>query len=167
MKIKILYSIFFLFVSIVITAQNFELKDPNIIALKEKAKSKDFSEEIVYLYFLENYKPTSEKIKIKRSDYIEDSICSFEQTFENNIRYVVNNCDEEGGVTINIFLPKIEKEKIKKWIEKIYSAEAGDVKNKWYSGKDIYGPEDKGAGCYYEITPTKQKEWSISIFCGC
>jgi len=166
MKIKILYNISFLFISILVSAQDFELKDPDIIALKEKTESKDSSEEITYLYFLENYKPTSEKTKVEKSDYLEDNICSFEQTFENKIRYSVNNCDEEGGNTIQISLPKIEKEKVKKWIEKIYSIKAGEVKNEWYTGKDIYGPVDKGAGCYYEIT-SKRKNWIITIFCGC
>ena len=166
MKIRILHQIFLLVFPLVISAQNFELKKPNVEELKRKVELSKQTEEVIHLYFINNYKATSEKTKVKKLDFEDYSICSYEQTFENQIKYYVNECEEGGGISIKITLPKLEIRHLKTWIEEMYKAESSDIKNKWYSGKNIYGPINEEAGCYYEIKP-KKNNWIIDIYCGC
>ncbi|WP_430401165.1 hypothetical protein [Flavobacterium sp.] len=166
MKIRILYQILLLFIPLLISAQNFELKKPNVSELKRKAELSKHTEEVIHLYFINNYKSTSEKTSVKKYNYPDYSICSFEQTFENEIKYYKNECQEAGGISIRVTLPKIQIDKVKKWIEEMYKAESSEIKNKWYNVKNIYGPIDEEVGCYYEIKPEKDS-WVIDIYCGC
>jgi len=166
MKIRILHQIFLLVFPLLISAQNFELKKPNVEELKRKAELSKHTEEVIHLYFINNYKPTSEKTKVKKFDFEDYSICSYEQTFDNQIKYYINKCEEGGGISIRVTLPKIETKNLKNWIEEIYKAESSDIKNKWYVGKNIYGPIDEEVGCYYEIKAEKSS-WTIDIYCGC
>jgi hypothetical protein len=56
---------------------------------------------------------------------------------------------------VTLELPIISEGKIKYWIGKIYDLGLTEIPNEWY--KNIYGPVDGEAGCYYELKRGKNK----------
>ncbi|TQI71185.1 hypothetical protein JM79_2112 [Gramella sp. Hel_I_59] len=147
-------------------AQDFELKNVNAAQIRKEIKSSGEELDPIYIYLTNNYKPTSERESVQKYDYLDYSICAFEQEFENVIKYSTKSCQEAGGITNTIQLPKIQKSSITNWIEKIYKAELTDIPNVWNSDQTIYGPEGGEAGCYYEIKEN-ENNYTIENYCGC
>ena len=168
MRNPISYLIFFIIVSVghYSTGQNLELAEPNKNELREAYQNDKNGFDIIYHYLVKNYKSTSEKTKIRRLDYDEFKICAFEQEFEHGIKFSTESCQEAGGISIKLEFPKIGKQEIKSWVEKIYDADLSDIPNEWYKEKNIYGPVGGEAGCYYELKEF-DKTWVIDIYCGC
>jgi len=167
MKKAHLKNILFLLLMVNIAcSQDFELVDPNISELRDAFQNDEARNDIVYQYLIKNYKTVSEKTNIQKLDYDNTQVCAFEQSFEYNIKFSLENCQEAGGINMTLELPKIEEQKIKSWIEKIYGADLTDIPNEWYDGKNTYGPVGGEAGCYYELKAANNK-WVITIYCGC
>ncbi|APU09685.1 hypothetical protein A5M85_05120 [Cellulophaga lytica] len=158
--------ILFLIFPIFGTAQNFELKKPNVEELNAELKKTNYSQDVTYLYLNRNYKTESEKLEIKKYDYPDYSICAFKQKFENGIVYSEEQCREAGGITTKLILPKTEKESLIQWVELIFKSSPMDIKHGWNSEKTKFGPTDNGAGCYFEIKETENNT-EIDMYCGC
>lgn len=90
----------------------------------------------------------------------------FRQSFDFGIRYYSYKCDEAGGLTTELTLPKVEKADLKNWIEKIYDADLTEVPNEWYEDGITYGSIDREVGCYYEIR-IENESWIVRAYCGC
>lgn len=165
MKTSLLALFSILIVPSLCFGQSFKLHEPNVTKLKIELE-KNNSNEVIYLYLSHYYKPSSDKLNVKKYDYSDDYICSFRQEFENKISYSIDQCEEAGGIRVTIELPKIRKEQVKQWVEAIYKAEITDIPNLWYSESNIYGPADEGVGCYYEIKPSSE-QWIVEVYCGC
>lgn len=146
--------------------QLFQLIEPNLTELKKTHSVENNENDIIYLYLKRNYKPVTTKTNIQKSDYNTSQICAFEQVFEYKIKYSIDFCDEEGGITTKLRLPKIEKQKIITWIEKIHAVNYSNAPYEWNNEKNIYSPVGGEAGCYYELKESNN-EWNIEIFCGC
>ncbi|RAI84690.1 hypothetical protein [Algoriphagus yeomjeoni] len=147
-------------------SQNFSLIEPNIKELKADLGKSDFVEDIFYLYLTRNYKVESEKFEIKNFEYPDYGICSFKQSFHFGISYYSYKCDEAGGLTTELTLPKIDVADLKNWIEKIYYADLTEIPNEWYEDGVTYGPIDREVGCYYQIM-LENESWIVSAYCGC
>jgi len=165
MKTSLLVLFTILIVPALCIGQAFHLKEPNVNLLKAELE-KSNSSEVIYLYLSHNYKPSSDKLNVKKYDYSDDYICSFSQKFENKISYSINQCEEAGGLRVSIEFPKIEIEQIKHWIEIINKAEITDIPNDWDAESESYGPVGGEAGCYYEIK-SGSKKWIVKVYCGC
>jgi len=161
-----LINLMFLLIGFSSFGQSFKLKDPSIEQLRTLYLNDKNENDIVYLYLIQNYKPTSKKQNIRRSNYNHTKVCSFDQNFENGIHYSTDACTESGGINIVLELPKISKENIKSWVEKIYKADPTEIKNEWYKDQNTYGPIGGESGCYYKMSLEKEK-WIIEIYCGC
>lgn len=147
--------------------QEFEFKYINTDQLRKEIHLSDKEVDPIYIYLKNNYQSTSEKKNVQMYDYPDYSICSFQQEFNHLIKYSVKSCQEAGGITTIIEIPKnIKKSKLINWIEKIYDLNLTDVTNSWNSNKTVYGPGDGEAGCYYEIKES-QNTYLIENYCGC
>ncbi|NNK28029.1 MAG: hypothetical protein HKP06_07285 [Flavobacteriaceae bacterium] len=147
-------------------SQEFELTNPNVNELKSILGNRTTSEDVVYLYFARNYDSIAVKREVKYYDYEPRLVCGFSQDFQGGITYTIDQCDEAAGISTTIVLPKIEEDKVKRWVEQIYRAEITDLPNEWYPDKNIYGPVGEEAGCYYELK-SGDNNWIIDIYCGC
>ena len=139
--------------------QEFTLKTPDTLALKKLFGQTDYYESMLYLYLKRNYQATSEKDSIEYSKEKPNRICSFHQTFENEMQYYVWECSIEGGLRESIEFPKVELETVRNFIELLFH----DEWNTWVSD---YKYEPDGAGCYYQIEQ-EEKSTIIDIYCGC
>jgi len=137
-------------------SNKFILVYPDTAKLNPLALQSDFSP--FYLYLKTTY--LTRKDSVKYYDWDTKRICAFQQTFENQIKYSVENCDE-GGISEQIILPKMELSLIKAFITYLFY----DKENIWIKNTK-YQPKNEGAGCYYEIKQT-EKNTIIKIFCGC
>jgi len=158
--------ILLLVIPIASCSQEFELTNPNANELRTDLENRTTSEDVVYLYFLRNYDSIAAKKNVKYYDYEPSMVCGFSQDFKGGITYTIDRCGEAAGISTTIVLPKIEEEKVKHWVEKIYQADVTDIPNEWYQDKKIYGPVGGEAGCYYELK-SGDNNWIIDIYCGC
>ncbi|WP_282089645.1 hypothetical protein [Aquimarina algiphila] len=161
-----LVTIFTLIFPIFVIAQTFELKKPNVAELNEQLKTSNYSKNVVYLYLIHNYKPSSEKFDLIKRNFDSDNFCAFKQKFEYRISYSEAKCKEAGGETTKLILPKTNRESAIQWIELIFKSSPMDIDHGWNGEKTKYGPTDGGAGCYYEITDTEFNT-KIGMYCGC
>ena len=151
--------------SLQLSAQEFALKQVDTKNLKERFEKSNYQMNIILSYLKENYKATSEKLDVKLDPDFDNKECGFTQKFEYGIEYTYQNCGEAKPVEEKIAFPKIDKVRLQKWIENINNCYPMDIKNIWYAGEHEYGPEDKEAGCYYKIIPSKEKN-IVEIWCG-
>ena len=140
-------------------AQNFKPIVPDTTNLKQQQLKNNQQESLGYLYLINNYKKETKKQSVRYYDYDANTMCAFEQTFENHIKYSVYQCDEEGGARESLSFPKTDLKTIKTFVETLFF----DKYNTW---KTDYKYEPDGAGCYYEIKQLEDKT-VIDIFCGC
>ena len=120
---------------------------------------------IILSYFEKNYKAVSEKLNVLIDEEMGGVECGYTKKFEFGIEYTYHNCGEARPVKERIILPKVTMTELRKWIEHINDAYPMDIKNIWYEGGNEYGPEDKEAGCYYNILPSA-KNSVIEVWCG-
>ena len=153
------------FLPVLCFAQNFELKIPDIRKIENTRTEGKYHNEDIYTYLMLNYKPVSEKIDIKYLDFPDYNMCSFAQNFEYGITYFTDSCIEAGGEIVRVTFPKIPKEELTAWIEKIYNNNE-TIKNYWSKDKLSYVPEGEGAGCHYKIIEGENK-WTVEVYCGC
>lgn len=156
----------FLISPILGSAQDFELKKPNVEELNAELKKNNYSQDVIYLYLNRNYKAESEKLEVKKYSYPDYSICAFKQKFESGIVYSEEQCREAGGITTKLILPKTEKQSLIQWVELIFKSSPMNIEHGWNSDKTKFGPTDDGAGCYFEIKQT-EKNTEIEMYCGC
>ena len=158
---------FFLFLLLCFNSwsQQYSLKPVAVEDVKHYMKLTN-NYESIYCYLTLNYTATSEKLNTKTYDYSIDSVCAFTQKFSQNITYSLSQCDEEGGATVTLTLPKINKTSLKKWIEAIYASEGMDQTNYWNASNTTFKPAENEAGCYFEIKETKTHT-TIERYCGC
>jgi len=147
-------------------AQNFELRNPNVVELHVAMEKSNYTQEPTYLYLIRNYKVISEKTDLRKYNYADYNICAFTQTFEHGIVYSEEQCGETGGITTRLTLPKTERKSLIQWVELIYESLPMDIEHGWNSNKTKFGPTDDGAGCYFEITETEEHT-EIDMYCGC
>ncbi|WP_299190151.1 hypothetical protein [uncultured Aquimarina sp.] len=158
-----LITIFILIFPIFASAQTFELKKPNVSELNEQLKATNYSKNVVYLYLIRNYKPTSEKFELIKRDFKATDFCAFKQRFEKGIIFSVAKC-KDSAETTKLILPKTNQESITEWIELIFKSSPMDTEHNWNGDKTKYGPTDGKSGCYYEITNTGF-DTKIDIYC--
>tara|TARA_B100001063_G_C16548674_1_gene444954 strand:+ start:50 stop:547 length:498 start_codon:yes stop_codon:yes gene_type:complete len=156
----------FLILPIFGSAQDFELKKPNVEELNAELKKTNYTQDVTYLYLNRNYKSESEKLEVKKYDYPDYSICAFKQKFENGIVYSEEQCREAGGITTKLTLPKTDKKSLIQWVELIFKSSPMDIEHGWNSEKTKFGPTDDGAGCYFKIKETENNT-EIDMYCGC
>ncbi|MGO3706907.1 MAG: hypothetical protein ACTJGD_03070 [Mesonia hippocampi] len=156
----------FLILPIFGSAQDFELKKPNVEELNAELKKNNYSQDVIYLYLNRNYKAKSEKLEVKKYSYFDYNICAFKQKFESGIVYSEEQCREAGGITTKLILPKTEKRSLIQWVELIFKSSPMNIEHGWNSDKTKFGPTDDGAGCYFEIKQT-EKNTEIEMYCGC
>ncbi|MBB4119925.1 hypothetical protein GGR32_002237 [Mesonia hippocampi] len=156
----------FLILPILGSAQDFELKKPNVEELNAELKKNNYSQDVIYLYLNRNYKAESEKLEVKKYSYSDYNICAFKQKFESGIVYSEEQCREAGGITTKLILPKTEKQSLIQWVELIFKSSPMNIEHGWNSDKTKFGPTDDGAGCYFEIKQT-EKNTEIEMYCGC
>ena len=145
--------------------QSFNLKTPNVPALKKQLEL-DSSKEIIFLYLEEEYIKLGNKNNIKKYEYNQKEICAFEQKFNFDINYTIDQCAEEGGMNYSISFPKVNRTSLMNWIQIMDKNNLSEVENSWNTAKTIYRPSDEGVGCYYTIKETETNS-VVEIWCGC
>ena len=75
-------------------------------------------------------------------------------------------CNEEGGSSSILTLPKTDRKSLIIWVEQIFKIYPTDIDHSWNSEMTIFRPTDEGAGCYYEIIENKTSTM-VKIYCGC
>ena len=165
MKIKIVVTLLLL-MPVFAKAQHFKLIKPNIEALNTELEENKYSQNIVYLYLIKNYKTISEKYNTKKNNFPDYEVCAFNQKFEKNILYWEEQCGEATGIKSKLTLPKSDKASVIEWVEMIFNSSPMDIKHSWNTKQTKFGPTDDGAGCYFEIIETKTNT-IIDMFCGC
>lgn len=148
-------------------SQDFVIPKPNIEELEAELNSREFLSDEVYLYLIKNFDSIASKKDLKYYDYDSNSICSFNQGFDKNINYFTyNQCNEEGGSSSILTLPKTDRKSLIIWVEQIFKIYPTDIDHSWNSEMTIFRPTDEGAGCYYEIIE-KKSSTMVKIYCGC
>lgn len=145
--------------------ENFNLKIPKIEDLQLKYREYNTTSDLIYGYLTTNYDSVSTKTKIKKSDWLNGEICSFEQIFEGGIEFSTESCDISEGIKMRVKLPKVSKRRIVSWIETINTAYYPESQNQWDFQKTKYHPNSDLVGCYYDLYD-KKDHWSIIIICG-
>lgn len=158
--------IIFLIFPVLIFSQNFKILEINIEELKSEMKRINYSEDIVYVYLSRNYDSIAKKREIIYYDNSDYSICSFNQGFENEINYSLEQCEESGGASISLVFPKTARQSLVKWIEMIFECSPMDIEHSWNSDKTKFEPTDKGVGCYFEIKESENYTL-VENYCGC
>ena len=146
--------------------QDFQLKQVNTEAFKKELANKDYSQEAIHLYLMNNYEVLSDKLQVRKYTYPDFSICAFKQEFEHQITYSEEQCREAGGISIQLMLPKTDRISLRKWIEFMYKAEGMDSGNVWNADHSKYAPAEALPGCYYEIIETESNT-ILEVYCGC
>lgn len=165
MKKSLLISLICFF-TISTTAQDFILNTPDIINIKTEV-AKDPTGEAFYIYLVNNYNQISRKYEIEYYDWDQNKICSFAQDFEFDIKYVIWECKEGGGESIEITLPKVDKLQLIKLIENIDSIKNLPIEpNIWKENDTKYEPKEQVPGCYYKIKQLEDKSL-LEVYCGC
>ena len=163
---KTLIFIVLLVLSEKLSAQEFEIKQPNLDKIQSQLESEP-NQEPFYFYLTNNYKPTSEKYEVEYYDWNSSEICSFSQDFENNIRYTIWQCKEAGGISVEIQLPHVLRENLMPLIESLDNIENFPVEpNVWKENNSKYEPSETVPGCYYEIE-NNEPGVRLKIYCGC
>lgn len=163
MKLTLLI-IFFPLISF---GQIFQLVEPDVNRLKDDYDKFNFRDEPIYLYLVSHYDSSGSKTAIKKFEFPDYSICSFNQNFQNHISYSIDQCREAKGVSVTLTFPKAGRQNVRKWIEQIHKVtEAGDIEHGWNDDKTEFGPVDQGAGCYYMINETEIST-IVKNYCGC
>ncbi|WP_053990045.1 hypothetical protein [Mangrovimonas sp. TPBH4] len=163
---KNIFSTILFIIPILTFSQDFIIAQPNIDELKAEMKRTNYADDVIYLFLNLNYDSISKKREITYYDYLDYSICSFNQDFENGINYSIEQCKEAGGATISLVLPKTKRESLVKWIEGIFKSSPMDIQHGWNLDKSKFGPTDNGAGCYFEINETNENTL-VKNYCGC
>ena len=129
-------------------------------------KRTNFAQDVIYMYLIRNYDSIAKKREIIYYDYSDYNICSFNQDFENEINYSIEQCREAGGTSISLVLPKTDRQSLTEWIELIFQSSPMDIEHSWNSYKTIFRPTDQGVGCYFEIKETESNTL-LENYCGC
>jgi|UPI0003A468D1 hypothetical protein len=163
---KLSLILIFLSFSSLTYGQNFELAEPNVLKLKEQISS-GIDTEVIFHYLKGNYKMNSEKSGIKYYESDKTKACAFTQEFEKGIKYSISECTEAGGISVDLELPKIERNELMKWIEQIYNVDKVETdSNVWKKNNSKFEPKEVNPGCYFEIKE-KNKKTIIELYCGC
>lgn len=165
MKNNILVFIFLICSSLLSAQEKFVLKDPDTLRLKKEHENSNYGINTVLTHLERNYKSISGKLDIKLDPEFNNQECGFTKKFESGITYTLYNCGEAMPYKEYLTFPKVASKTLKKWIELMYASWGQDIKNKWYKGKNEYGPEDEEAGCYYKLKQTKTQS-KVDIWCG-
>ena len=148
-----------------ISAQDFNLKSPDITELSEKVKTT--KEDVIYLFLKSNYQITSGKRDIQYHEINTTDTCTFKQEFGKAINYSFKQCEEAAGALIHLRLPKADRKALTNWIEKIYLLYQSDNEPmEWRNQRSEYRPGEDVPGCYFTI---KENENStlVTLYCGC
>lgn len=165
MKNLILIFIFLSFSNITF-GQNFTLTEPNVSKLKKQISTGQ-NTEVIFHYLSNNYKPNSEKSDLEYYDWDKSKLCAFTQGFENEIKYSVSECKEDGGIFVDLELPKMERTELISWIEKIYEVDKMDIdQNVWKENNSKFEPKEINPGCYFEIKEEDNRTL-VELYCGC
>ncbi len=146
--------------------QDFQLPEQDVEDLKAEIRKHNDTEEAIYLYLVDNFDTIAKKREVVYLDYGNYRICSFNQEFENDINYSIEECREAGGTLISLVLPKTDRQSLVTWIEMIYESYSMGEENTWDPNKTKYEPINKGVGCYFEIKET-EKYTLVENYCGC
>ncbi|MDF4204348.1 SH3 domain-containing protein [Maribacter sp. SA7] len=144
----------------------FTLKNPNVSILKGQLDSEQITE-VIYNYLSNNYHPVGEKFQLEYYDWDKSKICSFTQEFKTGIKYSLYECKEGGGITVELELPKTNRNNLMNWIEGIYEVDNSDIDpNVWKENNTKFEPKEINPGCYYKIEE-KDNSTFVGLFCGC
>ena len=156
----------YVFSGFLVHNETFELVEPDIQELKQAHKSNQETE-VIYLYLSKYYTKSGKKFNIKYYDWNNSEICSFSQRFKPEIIFEVIQCKEAGGTSIKLKLPKMNRKKLMKWIEKIYEVnKMGVDQNVWKANNTKFEPKEVNPGCYYKIEEIKNAT-IVDLYCGC
>lgn len=136
----------------------FKLQIPIGDSIKQMREEEEYQVSLSYIYLREYYGEIGEKTDLTAQDWDSTSICSFVQEFHSNVVYQMSECGES-GISETIIFPKIETEKVKQFINALFSTED----NTWATPTSY---EADGAGCYYSIIQ-EEEATKIEIYCGC
>ncbi|NQY06378.1 MAG: hypothetical protein HRT68_09395 [Flavobacteriaceae bacterium] len=148
------------------TSTDFNLVMPNNEKIQEQLLESDYQEEAIYYYLINNFKTVSEIYATQFFEWDTNTLCTYTQDFENSIQYSIYECGESGS-NLKVTFPKMQKENLMKWVEKIHAVyEMEENSNVWKEKNTRYEPEFLEPGCYYEILET-ENSMSVQIYCGC
>jgi hypothetical protein len=142
----------------------FELKIPKP-SLTTKIQKENNALDFLYDHMVSNYDTISSKKYVKKLDLIDYRVCSFTQEFEYKIKFSTESCNVSEGLNMSIKFPKVPKDQVTEWIERINESMSIDNENIWDANKKVYKPNDDQAGCYYELMED-DNEWNVIIWCG-
>jgi hypothetical protein len=130
--------------------------------------------DIFYTYLKKKYRITRSVYYDNRSEDEFYDTCSFIEVFDNKIVYEYINCNEEGGATKTIYIPKISTEKARVIMDVLFdlNPEKSTDTSVYYEGNVWMSdtenePKGEGVGCYYEIEQTQTMTIIKNTYCGC
>ncbi|MEQ8474091.1 MAG: hypothetical protein RIC35_23045 [Marinoscillum sp.] len=147
-------------------SQEFQLPELDHELLGKEYQKSGYAEDLIYIYLHTTFDSLEKKKEVIHYKYPNYSICSFNQNFQHEINYSIEQCGEAGGASVILVLPKTERRSVVNLINDLYEIDRTDIENEWNAEYTKFEPKDNGVGCYYEIIE-KENATVIKNYCGC